>query len=618
MSDRLQELLNQLHPSKNPKELNRAYFIEYPGSNRKIWWICDKGHEWRATFAERNRGEKGSNCPYCNHKLPTPENNLAVCYPELAKEWDYTKNGKRPEECLPKSGKKVWWICSQQHSWLAKVQNRTSLGRGCPYCAGQRATYENSLIAKYPEVAKEYSPKNKIPIAEVLPFANFKAWWLCSVGHEWEAVVHDRTMKSGACPYCSKRIAFAEYNLEVLFPEIAAEWDYSKNAKLPHEFTPRSQSKVYWKCKEGHEWATYVHLRTKPNGKGTRCPFCIGKRPSSDYNLELFHPEIIKEWDYDKNSKPPSDYTPGSNHKVHWKCEKGHEWETAIVLRTRPEIGTNCPRCAIGVSGLEQKFIDLMKDVFPDLDKFDITLFSPRRFRPDFKLENNGKILYVNLDGLYYHNEDHKDNNYHMELRRLFESNNARLMQFYWDEITDKPEIVKSMVLNYLGMSKYQFYARKCEIRDVPGNVAKDFFNSNHLMGHYKAAKAVGLYYDSELLAVLSYRKLGPHIEIARFASRIYTIVVGGFSRLLRVVKDRFPGQSITSFCDLRYSTGASYEKVDFEKVSENVSWCWSDGNKRYNRLQCRAGNGKTERENAAARRWFRVYDAGQAKYFLK
>ena len=33
------------------------------GSGKKVWWICDKGHEWQATISSRNRG---NGCPYCS------------------------------------------------------------------------------------------------------------------------------------------------------------------------------------------------------------------------------------------------------------------------------------------------------------------------------------------------------------------------------------------------------------------------------------------------------------------------------------------------------------------------------------------------------------------------
>lgn len=54
------ELAKQWHPTKNgdlqPIDITKA-------SNKKVWWICDKGHEWQATI--NNRSMRGTGCPYC-------------------------------------------------------------------------------------------------------------------------------------------------------------------------------------------------------------------------------------------------------------------------------------------------------------------------------------------------------------------------------------------------------------------------------------------------------------------------------------------------------------------------------------------------------------------------
>lgn len=36
---------------------------DFVASNKKIWWVCNKGHEWEATINNRN---KGHGCPICN------------------------------------------------------------------------------------------------------------------------------------------------------------------------------------------------------------------------------------------------------------------------------------------------------------------------------------------------------------------------------------------------------------------------------------------------------------------------------------------------------------------------------------------------------------------------
>ena len=63
-------------------------------------------------------------------------------------------------------------------------------------------------------------------------------------------------------------------------------------------------------------------------------------------SLANHNPELLKEWNYKKNVDcSPQMYVAGSTKKVWWICAKGHEWETAINVRTR---GSGCPLCYKG------------------------------------------------------------------------------------------------------------------------------------------------------------------------------------------------------------------------------------------------------------------------------
>lgn len=61
--------------------------------------------------------------------------------------------------------------------------------------------------------------------------------------------------------------------------------------------------------------------------------------------LSITHPDLCKEWDYDKNFPlTPDMITAGSNKKVWWKCYVcGNEWQAVIKDRIR---GTGCPKCS--------------------------------------------------------------------------------------------------------------------------------------------------------------------------------------------------------------------------------------------------------------------------------
>ena len=117
------------HPTKNG-ELSPTMVSR--GSTRKVWWKCSEGHEWQATIGSRSQG---SGCPYCSgNKVLLGFNDLATINPDLAAEWNTTRNGMiLPTQVTLKSGKTVWWLCKYGHEWQAKICNRAN-GSGCPVC----------------------------------------------------------------------------------------------------------------------------------------------------------------------------------------------------------------------------------------------------------------------------------------------------------------------------------------------------------------------------------------------------------------------------------------------------------------------------------------------------
>ena len=107
-----------------------------PNSDKKVWWKCEKGHEWQARIQHRNNG---IGCPYCSGRFAVKgENDLQTVNPVLAKEWHYEKNnGLTPMDVKPNSQKKVWWKCSQGHEWQATIANRNK-GSGCRECTKEK------------------------------------------------------------------------------------------------------------------------------------------------------------------------------------------------------------------------------------------------------------------------------------------------------------------------------------------------------------------------------------------------------------------------------------------------------------------------------------------------
>ena len=389
-------------------------------SSKKIWWICEKGHSWKSTIA--NRTNK-TGCPYCAGRLPIiGETDLESQAPHVAAQWDYDKNGDlTPRDVKSKSNKKVWWKCEYGHSWCAAINHRTN-GHGCPTCAKhlQKSFPETAIyyyVSKYIEnVVQSYKSSKLgkfefdiyIPSCKVAIEYDGKAYHGKIHSAERERRKYELAQKhkvflirvrEGECssPNCDTVVftRLGEMNLNSLkyneelarvinylfkilevpatitttdiekdqlsissllyqhtlqnegLGELDCEWDYEKNYPLsPKMLSLGSNQKVYWKCANGHSWEASLKERSGgPNRKGTGCPYCSGNKVLTGFNdVASSFPELLKEWDYSRNTILPTKVSRGYNGGVWWICEKGHHWKARISSRVH--LKTGCPYCS--------------------------------------------------------------------------------------------------------------------------------------------------------------------------------------------------------------------------------------------------------------------------------
>ena len=333
------DLAKEWHPTKN--RFVKPDMVSY-ASGKKVWWLGKCGHEWQMSVVNRN---KGSNCPYCSgRRVLVGFNDLVSTNPSLLNEWDFDKNKIFPEEVTAGSGKKVWWICDNGHSYSATISNR-SYGKGCPYCSNIKVLKGyNDLEHLYPDLATEWDvDKNSTLPDSVTPGSNKKVWWKCSkCGHQWQNNPNHRVYRNSGCPACSGRVATESENLSVANPLLCKEWNYKRNDNLPSAYRPASSQKVWWLCSVcGFEWKTSISERSN----GTGCPCCAGKIVVKGINdLKTIKPTLAKEWNVNRNDfLTPEMVTVGTNRKVWWKCSIcNHEWLASVSNRNK---GRGCPAC---------------------------------------------------------------------------------------------------------------------------------------------------------------------------------------------------------------------------------------------------------------------------------
>ena len=286
-----------------------------PGVNLKVWWIYpyddpETGKhfdfEWQARIS--CRAGEGTGCPFLSaNKRAVWEgfNDLATTHPELVAEWDYEKNAPlKPTEISGGCNKKVWWKKPYddpntgkhfEFEWEAAILSRTT-GSGCPFLTAN-VIYAgfNDLATTHPQLVAEWNYERNASLkpTEISSACLKKVWWKKPYDDpntgkhfefEWEATVVSRVNGCG-CPYLTNKKIYVGFNdLATTNPELAAEWDYEKNAPLkPTEISNRVGNKVWWKKAYDDpntgkhfefEWEATVASRTA----GAGCPYLVNQK----------------------------------------------------------------------------------------------------------------------------------------------------------------------------------------------------------------------------------------------------------------------------------------------------------------------------------------------------
>lgn len=201
------EIAAQWHPTKNGSRTPQSVVC---GHHAKVWWQCEKGHEWQATIISRTFN--GNGCPVCAGKVVIAGvNDLASANPTVATQWHPTKNGTlTPEQVTPFSNRKAWWICDKGHEYYSVIAHKVQNSSGCPYCTNRKVLAGfNDLATLEPEIAAQWHPilNGELTPQMVTVGSHKRIWWQCSEGHSWKAVIYSRTgSRKHGCPVCVGRV----------------------------------------------------------------------------------------------------------------------------------------------------------------------------------------------------------------------------------------------------------------------------------------------------------------------------------------------------------------------------------------------------------------------------
>ena len=203
-------------------------------------------------------------------------------------------------------------------------------------------------IGDFPNLMSEWDYDKNQPIDPLtVPFkSNRKFFWKCKLGHTWQTSPEYRVISNTKCPFCSGKKVLAGFNdLAFVYPETLNEWDYEKNAVPPNDILFTSHKSFWWKCRFGHQFQQTIQQRISVSNK---CPICFNRRGRGaklDKNiLGDCYPDLLKDWDYEKNIFSPYEISFNSKRKVWWKCPKNHSYQMSV--QKRAVRGFGCPVCS--------------------------------------------------------------------------------------------------------------------------------------------------------------------------------------------------------------------------------------------------------------------------------
>lgn len=293
---------------------------------------------------------------------------LSNSHPSIAVQWDLKRNKPLTPDLVTSASKnRVWWICSEGHSYQVSIYSRVR-SNGCKTCN-----------------VREYSEKPR------------------------------RTKLSKSM------------SLSVARPDLLSEWDYKRNNIQPEELSAKSGRLVWWRCKLGHQWQSTPKRRSR-GGCPACAKESAGDRVrasrlrSAGISLEDARPELMSEWNFEDNEIHPSKLTLKSNYRAHWKCRFGHEWSATVVNRTHNLSG--CPYCTNQTSRLEIYLLCELMVMFPIVEwRRKIVGVEADIYIPSHNVA-------IEVDGEYWHrNKVNADKNkeahfalHHVELVRVRDS----------------------------------------------------------------------------------------------------------------------------------------------------------------------------------------------------
>ena len=349
--------LEKYYAKDNTLPYEDAIVSDYTPRN----WICEKGHEFTASFYKIH--DQGFRCPYCeNKKALKGYNDFEHLYPVLAQDYDEEKNGNKASEVVV-SYRNAYFKCKNGHSFVRPIIRHVELNGQCPICSGTVLKKgSNDLATIYPAVILfwDYEKNEKRP-DQVLATLDNSYHFVCSNGHHFKCTLRELVENDFHCPVCEgKRVDPEKTSLQALNPELASEFSVN-NKSTASQIAFDTSKKVLWTCPTCGE--DYLYPVNERKIGDNSCPYCNHTKLKSGVNdLTITNPQLASEFS-PRNDKKANEVGEWQKYEVFWICPTCKQ-EFRREVRKMAAGFDECPICTgrVAIEGYNS-----LADEHPDI-----------------------------------------------------------------------------------------------------------------------------------------------------------------------------------------------------------------------------------------------------------
>ena len=304
-------------------------------------------------------------------------------------------------------------------------------------------------------------------------------------------------------------------------------------------------------------------------------------------------------------------------------------------------ISLHCPQCNPILTGTSHYEIELKEFLSNYILKDDIIMNTKSVLKGGYELDIYipSKNMAIEFNGIYWHSENSggKDKNYHLRKTKECKELGINLIHIFESEWINKRHVVEEIIKSKLGIFERRIYGRQTTVKEITSTDKNMFLETYHIQGKDLSTVKLGLYYNTELVSVMTFSKSrynrNIEWEISRFVNKSGDIILGGASKLFNHFIKTYNPQSIITYSDIRYFNGDVYDKLGFTFIEDtNPNYFYFlpkiDELTLRSRIQFQKHKLKdllkeynddmTEFENMTLNGYDRIWDCGNKKYIWK